>query len=63
MGDERGTRLNSVLWSLTGASAVLLSLRIYSKLWSRKGLWWDDHFLIISWVSCAGHHQVCAQFD
>ena len=36
MGDERGTRLNSVLWSLTGASAVLLSLRIYSKLWSRR---------------------------
>jgi hypothetical protein len=63
MGDERGTRLNSVLWSLTGVSGVLLSLRIYSKLWSRKGLWWDDHFLIISWVSSAAHLQVCAQFD
>jgi hypothetical protein len=63
MGDERGTRLNSVLWSLTGVSGVLLSLRIYTKIWSRKGLWWDDHFLIISWVSSAAHLQVCALFD
>jgi hypothetical protein len=50
MSEDRGTRLDAVCWSLVAASAILLFLRIYSKLWSRRGLWWDDHFLLISWV-------------
>ncbi|GAB7327540.1 hypothetical protein MBLNU13_g11404t1 [Cladosporium sp. NU13] len=51
MGENRGTRLDAVCWSLVAASAILLFLRVYSKLWSRRGLWWDDHFLLISWFS------------
>lgn len=51
MAEERGTRLIAVCWSLVAASAVMLFLRVYCKLWRRRGLWWDDHFLIISWVS------------
>jgi len=50
MSEDRGTRLDAVCWSLVAASAILLFLRVYSKLWSRRGLWWDDHFLLISWV-------------
>ncbi|RSL46332.1 hypothetical protein CEP53_010380 [Fusarium sp. AF-6] len=51
--EERGTRLLAACWALAAASAVLLFLRIYCKLWRGRGLWWDDHFLIISWVSLA----------
>ncbi|VUC25086.1 unnamed protein product [Clonostachys rosea] len=53
MTDERGTRLLASCWSLTIASAILLFLRVYCKLWRSRGLWWDDHLLIISWVSLA----------
>lgn len=49
MGD-RGTRLLVSCWTLTAASALLLFLRVYCKLWRGRGLWWDDHLLIISWV-------------
>lgn len=48
--DDRSGRLLASCWSLVGASAVFLSLRIYCKLWRGKGLWWDDHTMIISWV-------------
>ncbi|CAH0056297.1 unnamed protein product [Clonostachys solani] len=53
MTDERGTRLLASCWSLTIASAILLFLRVYCKLWRSRGLWWDDHLLIISWISLA----------
>ncbi|KAF5003893.1 hypothetical protein FDECE_9598 [Fusarium decemcellulare] len=36
---------------MTAAAAVLLFLRIYCKLWRGRGLWWDDHLLIASWVA------------
>ncbi|KAJ4313845.1 hypothetical protein N0V84_009200 [Fusarium piperis] len=51
--EERGTRLLAACWVLAAASAVLLFLRIYCKLWRGRGLWWDDHLLIISWASLA----------
>ncbi|KAM0425622.1 hypothetical protein ACHAPT_009154 [Fusarium lateritium] len=49
--EERGTRLLAACWALAAASALLLFLRIYCKLWRGRGLWWDDHFLLVSWVS------------
>lgn len=51
--EERGTRLLAACWALAAASALLLFLRIYCKLWRGRGLWWDDHFLIMSWASLA----------
>ncbi|KAH8172310.1 hypothetical protein LIA77_06565 [Sarocladium implicatum] len=51
MAQERGTRLLASVWSLTAAAAVLLSLRIYCKIWRGRGLWWDDHLLIVAMAS------------
>ncbi|KAH6880039.1 hypothetical protein B0T10DRAFT_495700 [Thelonectria olida] len=51
MVDDRSTRLLASCWSLTAASAILLFLRVYCKLWRGRGLWWDDHLLITSWVA------------
>ncbi|KAL2837005.1 hypothetical protein BJY01DRAFT_221415 [Aspergillus pseudoustus] len=53
MADGRGTRLIASCWSLAAAAGILLALRVYCKLWRGRGLWWDDHMLIISWVSLA----------
>ncbi|KAK4120726.1 hypothetical protein N657DRAFT_648913 [Parathielavia appendiculata] len=38
------------IWSLTIAAAVFLALRLYCKLSRGRLLWWDDYFLIASWV-------------
>jgi hypothetical protein len=60
MSENRGARLIAVGWSLVAASGILLFLRVYSKLWSRRGLWWDDHFLLISWVRPMSTAITCA---
>lgn len=39
------------IWAVTIVSAVFLGLRVYCKLTRHRKLWWDDHFLILSWVS------------
>lgn len=44
-------RLLWAIWAVTVASAVFLALRIYCKVSRRRSLWWDDHFLVASWVS------------
>ena len=46
-------RMLWAIWSLTVAATVFLALRVYCKLSRRRLLWWDDHFLIASWVSNA----------
>jgi hypothetical protein len=49
--DNAGPKLNAVVWSLTALSGLVLGLRIYCRAIRRKGLWWDDGFLIAAWVS------------
>jgi len=48
-------RLKWAIWSLTTASAIFLGLRLYCKLSRHRSLWWDDGFLILSWVC---HHSM-----
>jgi Kef-type K+ transport system membrane component KefB len=49
-----GMNINAVDWSLTAVSGLLLGIRLYVKLARRRGLWWDDHLLLASWVSMYG---------
>jgi hypothetical protein len=49
--DNAGPKLNAIIWSLTALSGLVLGLRVYCRLLRRKGLWWDDAFLIAAWVS------------
>ncbi|KAH8910231.1 hypothetical protein BR93DRAFT_468006 [Coniochaeta sp. PMI_546] len=46
-----GPYLLRVIWVLAGLSGLFLALRLYSKLWRRRPLWWDDCFLIAAWLS------------
>lgn len=38
-------------WLLVFVSAVFFGLRIYSKFMRNTSLWWDDHVLLVAWVS------------
>ena len=47
------------IWVLTVVSAVFLALRVYAKLMRRRSLWWDDYFLILSWVRTSTSTRYC----
>ncbi|CAJ2511703.1 Uu.00g073280.m01.CDS01 [Anthostomella pinea] len=47
---NNGPLLNGSVWTLVVMSLVFLALRLWCKYLSHRGLWWDDHILIISWV-------------
>lgn len=47
---DYGPRLTATTWSLTAFAALFLCLRLLSKLWRSRSVWWDDHALIASWV-------------
>jgi len=49
--ENSGPQLNATVWSLTALSLGFLVLRLYSKLWRRRKLWWDDYVLVAGWVS------------
>ena len=51
------------IWALTAVTTMFFSLRIYAKLSRHRSLWWDDYFLIVSWVRSTLHvlaHLACA---
>lgn len=49
--DNKGPYMTAVLWSLTSVAGVFLALRIYCKKRRGTGLWWDDHLMVMAWVS------------
>lgn len=42
-----------LVWAMAVFAAVFLGLRLWIKMRSHKGLWWDDHLLVASWVMLA----------
>lgn len=48
--DDLGPALVGTSWTFVGLALVFICLRVYCKLTRRRMLWWDDHFLIVSWV-------------
>ncbi|KAK4223788.1 hypothetical protein QBC38DRAFT_486921 [Podospora fimiseda] len=44
----------AIIWVFFGLSTVFLGLRVYCKIWRGRGLWWDDHILIASWLAFLG---------
>ena len=53
--EDYGPQVNFTIWLLTALSAAFLALRVYCKFLRHRGLWWDDHILIASWVSGLCH--------
>ncbi|KAI3330041.1 hypothetical protein F4824DRAFT_480413 [Ustulina deusta] len=48
--DNFGTAVGACIWALAALAAGWLALRLYLKFRRHWGLWWDDHFLTISWI-------------
>ena len=48
---DLGPYLLRVIWVLGGLSTALLGSRLFSKIWRRRTLWWDDYVLMAAWVS------------
>ena len=38
------------IWVVTVVSGLFLGLRVYCRLTRNRAMWWDDYFLILSWV-------------
>ncbi|KAK4460444.1 hypothetical protein QBC42DRAFT_180934 [Cladorrhinum samala] len=51
---NRAPESMAIIWSLFGLSTVFLALRVYCKIWRSRGLWWDDHILVASWLCFLG---------
>ncbi|KAL2138155.1 hypothetical protein VTI28DRAFT_7379 [Corynascus sepedonium] len=63
---DLGPQLNLVFWLLTTLATLFLTLRLYCKYHRGRRLWWDDYFLIASWVSLvtsAATTTVCVSLD
>ena len=39
------------IWVVTVVSGLFLGLRVYCKVTRHRSMWWDDWFLVLSWVS------------
>ncbi|KAI0539119.1 hypothetical protein GGR58DRAFT_266373 [Xylaria digitata] len=48
--DNYGPSVGACVWALATLAAGWLALRLYLKFRKHWGLWWDDHFLTISWL-------------
>lgn len=43
-------KLLTTIWVLLGLAGAFLALRLYCKFSRHRGAWWDDWFLVGSWV-------------
>lgn len=57
--EDYGPRVLFALWFTTPVAFIFLCLRVYCKRLTRKPLWWDDRFLLASWVQAASPFLVC----
>ncbi|ORY56339.1 uncharacterized protein BCR38DRAFT_451083 [Pseudomassariella vexata] len=55
---NRGPLINTIGWTITILSFAFLALRVYCKFSRKNGLWWDDHFLIASWLCTLTHVSI-----
>lgn len=52
--DDQGRTVLVSIWILSILSLTFLVLRLFCKFKGRRGLWWDDYLMVLSWVShCA----------
>ncbi|KAI1118305.1 hypothetical protein F5Y14DRAFT_399949 [Nemania sp. NC0429] len=49
--EDFGPSVDACVWALAVLAAGWLGLRLWLKFRKHRGLWWDDRFLAISWVS------------
>ncbi|SPN96642.1 uncharacterized protein DNG_00163 [Cephalotrichum gorgonifer] len=48
---NNGPYLIITIWTVVGIASIFLALRLWCKIKQSRGLWWDDHVLVASWVA------------
>ena len=50
-GDQnRATELNAFAWTLFCLSTIVVAARVYSRLTLTRNFWYDDFFIVLTWV-------------
>lgn len=50
-GDSnRATELNAFAWTWFSLSTVAVAARLYSRLRLTRNFWYDDFFIVLTWV-------------
>jgi hypothetical protein len=60
--DDQGAKILVTTWTLTGLSGFFLAVRLACKLRTKRRFWWDDHVLVLSWVSRKGETAINCGF-
>jgi hypothetical protein len=63
MSEDLGSVVDIANWLLVGVSGLFMGLRLYCKTIQHRGIWWDDHILIASWVRSILHQIARAPRD
>lgn len=48
-GGDLGPVVIGMCWAMTIMTALFLGTRLYVKFTTHRGMWWDDHLLLMSW--------------
>jgi hypothetical protein len=48
--ETTGPYILASLWTMDGLAGAFLFMRLFTKIYRRRGLWWDDFLLFMSWV-------------
>lgn len=58
-GDQnRATELNAISWTLFSFSTVFVAARVYSRLILTRNFWYDDFFIVLTWVQNQPHNTL-----
>ena len=53
---NRNTELTGLSWTLASLALVFVTLRIYSRVFITRNMWWDDWAIILTLVSSGSSH-------
>ncbi|KAI0121142.1 hypothetical protein BJ170DRAFT_146549 [Xylariales sp. AK1849] len=53
-----GPRVDGITWTLTVISGLFLGTRLYVKVVHHRSIWFDDYFLLASWIFLVIHASI-----
>lgn len=47
---DRASELNTYAWTWFSISTLFIAARVYSRVKLTRNLWYDDYFIMVTWV-------------
>lgn len=60
---DRATELNAFAWTWFGLSTTFVAARLYSRIRITRNFWYDDYFIVLTWVRFLLYCFTCYLFD